>query len=337
MNETRTSSLQSKNLVVSRIEEFKRKNRRQAYTALAFWTAVITVITLGIFSAFKLHESPLRGLIYSFVITVVFVSWFIQLPFFIILAIIVLRTRSRNFFFQFFPNLGFQVLMTLAAFSNFIQFKEDLFTMIYTGFLLLLVVLESVFLSWVINGVKHNKKPLFFWTFFQDTFEAYSSTFLTQQASLIADQQDGYSQRPFFANFSEIARYCTSSSDFQSKMKDYTRFLVERSDLIGWDIDEKSAVLYPRVLMGNPEFGLGLGHLWDLLIRIYKKKGLTTIVVNFSSQEISIRIAREDYELLSDVTYHLLAQQVLERFKRSILAFMEKNLEESYSILFPLK
>ncbi|MHA2297049.1 MAG: hypothetical protein ACXAEU_17470 [Candidatus Hodarchaeales archaeon] len=337
MNETNVSTLQARELVLSRIEGFKKKNRQQAYIALSFWTIVTIVMTIGIFSIFNLHDSPLRGLIYSFVISIVLVNWFVQFPFFIVLTIIVIRTRSRNFFFQIFPNVGLQILITVAAFSPYIQFEEDLFTMIFIGFLLLLVVLECIFLSWVINGVKHNKKPLFFWTFFQDTFEAYSSTVLSQQALLITDQQDGYSQRPFFASFPEISRHCTSPSVFKSKMEEYARFLTERSELIGWDIDENSAILYPRVLMGRHDFGLGIRYLWDLLIRIYKKKELTTISISFESREISIRIAREDYDLLSEVTYHLLSQQILERFKQSIITFMEASIEESYKILFPLK
>jgi hypothetical protein len=120
-------------------------------------------------------------------------------------------------------------------------------------------------------------------------------------------------------------------------MEEYARFLTERSELIGWDIDENSAILYPRVLMGRHDFGLGIRYLWDLLIRIYKKKELTTISISFESREISIRIAREDYDLLSEVTYHLLSQQILERFKQSIITFMEASIEESYKILFPLK
>ena len=89
--------------------------------------------------------------------------------------------------------------------------------------------------------------------------------------------------------------------------------------------------------MGNPDLGLGVKYLWDLLLKIIKKDGLTTVTVNYNSQELSLRIAKQDYELLNDVTYHLLGQLLLERFKQSIAAFFEDDLEKSYSILFPLK
>jgi len=82
---------------------------------------------------------------------------------------------------------------------------------------------------------------------------------------------------------------------------------------------------------------LGLWYLWDLFNRVLKKKELTTVIVNFSNPEISLRVAKQDYELLSEVTYHQLGQLVLQRFKQSILAFFEGNLDKSYRILFPLK
>jgi len=90
-----------------------------------------------------------------------------------------------------------------------------------------------------------------------------------------------------------------------SKLEIYAKFLTEKSELIGWEITQNSIVLYRRVLFGHADFGIGVLYLWDLLYRIATKKGLTTITVNFELQEISLRIAREDYDLLNNVTYHL--------------------------------
>ncbi|MFX0197175.1 MAG: hypothetical protein ACFFCW_13710, partial [Candidatus Hodarchaeota archaeon] len=137
--------------------------------------------------------------------------------------------------------------------------------------------------------------------------------------------------------FSEISKHGTSLTEYQAILESYAKFLMEKSELIGWDITNNSIALYPRVMFGYADFGVGLIYLWDLFYRILTKKRLTTININFEVQEISLRIAREDYDLLNNVTYHLLGQQILERFKQSILAYLEGDIEKSYSSLLPLK
>lgn len=326
-----------KNINFTRLEEFKTKQRKQALIATFTYSIIWACLTVLLAAVFSIHESPIRNLIYALVFAAVIIYWFVSIPFLSILSVIIAQTRSRNFFLQLLPNIGLPVVMTLATLSNFIEFEENLFTLIYIGFLLVIVILESVFLRLVIKGARENKKPLFLWSFYQDSFEAYSSTILAQQALLIEEEKDGYSQRPFFTNFSEISKYCTSSAEFRSKIRQYVQFLTNKSEIIGWKIEENRAILYPRVLIGQYNFGLGVWYLWSLLIKVIKKKGLTSITLNFSSQELSLRIAKEDYNLLSDVTYHLLGQLVLERFKRSIISYLENDHKEAYSILFPLE
>ncbi len=336
MNETHIDS-NRKELIVNRLEQFKKKQRRQAYVVTVFWFLLVAGFTIVISSFIQLHEAPIRNLILSFLCGVVIVNWIYFIPFLGILLIVTIRTRSRNFFFQLFPNLGLLVIITIAALSNFIEFKEDLLTFLFIGALLTIVVLECVFLRLVIKGARENKKPLFLWNFFQDSFEAYSSTIVSQQALLIHEVQNGYSQRPFFTNFPEITQYCSSLTKFKSQIQEYIHFLTERSELICWEIRENSVTLYPRMLMGNPDLGLGIKYLWVLFYKIIKKDGLTTVTINYNSQELSLRIAKQDYDLLNDVTYYLLGQLLLERFKQSIIAFLEDNHERAYSILFPLK
>ena len=55
--------------------------------------------------------------------------------------------------------------------------------------------------------------------------------------------------------------------------------------------------------------------LYQLLIRVYTKKDLTAITINFGTEEVSLHINREDYKELGDVTYHILGEQILERIK----------------------
>ncbi|MFX0211727.1 MAG: hypothetical protein ACFFDT_37470 [Candidatus Hodarchaeota archaeon] len=336
MNETYLDR-NRKELILKRVEQFKRKQKKQAYIVTTFWFLLVAGFTIVISSFFQLHEVPIRNIIISFLCGVVIVNWIYFIPFLGILLIVTIRTRSRNFFFQLFPNLGLLVIITIATLSNFIEFKEDILTFLFIGVLLMIVILECVFLRLVIQGARENKKPLFLWNFFQDSFEAYSSTIVSQQALLIHEVQNGYSQRPFFTDFTEITQYCSSVTKFKSQIREYIHFLTERSELIGWDIRDSSVTLYPRMLMGNPDLGLGIKYLWVLFFKIIKKEGLTTITINYNSQELSLRIAKQDYDLLNEVTYHLLSQLLLERFKQSIIAFLEDNRERAYSILFPLK
>ncbi|MFX0085821.1 MAG: hypothetical protein ACFFAU_09110 [Candidatus Hodarchaeota archaeon] len=324
-------------ITYSRLEDFKSEWRKKSFIAYIFWVLLAICLTIVIYVNFQIHDSPVRNLIYSFLFATVIIAYFTSIPFLSTLIIIVFRTRSKNFFYQLFTNLGLLILVTLASMTSFVKLEENFFTIIYIGFLLLLAFLEAIFLHLVVQGARNNKKPIFLWTFYQDTFEAYSSSFLSQQALLIDEQKNGYSQRPFFLNFIEISQYCRSSEEFKSKMKNYAKFLAEKSELIGFDIFETTIKLYPRVLMGYRSYGFGIRYTWDIFLKVIKKKGLTSIAVNFTEQEISLRIAKEDYDLLNDVTYHLLGQLVLKRFKESIVAFLEENQEKSYSTLFPLE
>ena len=325
---------QKMEILPKQVQDIVEKIQKQTYLLLIFWSIIIGTLTIFFYFTLGLPFPPPRNLISSLLFAIVSVNWYISLPFLGVMLVIIARTKSRNYFFQLFPNLGILLIGTFVAFSNVMDFQEDSVEVrIYIGVMLIIIVLEIVFLRLLISGVKENKKPLFFWTFFQDTREAYASTILSQQALQISDMQNGYSQRPLFAPFSEISKL----TKYQAKLESYAKFLTEKSELIGWDIENNSISLYPRVMFGYADYGVGLIYLWDLLYRIVTKKRLTTIKVNFEVQEISLRIAREDYDLLNNVTYHLLGQQVLERFKQSILAYLEGDIEKSYSSILPLK
>jgi hypothetical protein len=303
---------EKRDLIKIRLMKIQNKQKKQAIVVTIFWMILALVISIMISSLFSFNTSPVRNFIYSFVMAIVIVNWIYFLPFLGVMIIVIIRTRSRNFFFQLVPNLGLLIIITIVALINQIQLKEDIFAALFVIFLLGVVIIESIFLR-------------------------FSSTILAQQALLINEELNGYSQRPFFTDFPEITQYCVADQEFVSRMSDYAKFLVEKSELIGWDIKENknSIALYPRVLMGELNLGLGIRYIWKLFNRVLKKQ-LTTINVNFSTPEISLRIVKQDYELLSEVTYHQLGQLVLQRFKQSILEFLEGNIDKSYRILFPL-
>ncbi len=327
----------SEQLVSKRFEKFQREYRKQSYVAITVWILIIAVLTILIYwNQLNGSFSSLRGLIMSFFYAIVLVNLYINIPFLIVLIIIYLRARSQNYLFQLIPNFGLQLLIILTALSNFIQLDEnDPLMPIYISFLLVLVFLEMIFLYWYVRSVRENRKPIFFWTFYQDSLAAYSSTVLSQHALNIIEEEDGYSQRPFFLSFSELGGYFKDSDSVKDKMLEYALFLTERSELIGWDVSENQIVLYPRVLLGKYSPGIGLTFLWRLMFRVLKKN-LTYLRLDFDSQEISLKVAEEDYHLLSEVTYHLLGIQVLNHFKSSILAFISGDREEAFSALFPL-
>ncbi|MFX0123841.1 MAG: hypothetical protein ACFFAE_09405 [Candidatus Hodarchaeota archaeon] len=326
----------SEQIVRKRFEKFQREYRRQSYITIAAWFLIIAVLTILIYwNQLNGTFSSLRALIMSFFYAIVLVNLYINIPFLIILIIIYLRARSQNYLFQLIPNLGLQLMIILTALTNFIRLDEnDPIMPIYIIFLLIIVSLEMIFLYWYVRSVREDQKPIFFWTFYQDSLAAYSSTVLSQHALQIIEEENGYSQRPFFLSFPEFGKYFKERKAIQDRMREYALFLTERSELIGWDISETQMILYPRVLLGKYSPGIGLTFLWRLMFRILQKK-LTYIRIDFDSQEISLKVAEEDYHLLSEVTYHLLGFQVLNHFKSSILAFLMDAREEAYSALFP--
>ncbi|MFX1507895.1 MAG: hypothetical protein ACFFDC_17550 [Promethearchaeota archaeon] len=326
-------------LANKRFKKFQREYRKQSYVTIAVWTLIIAMLTILIywnqsgssFSAF----SALRALIMSFFYAIVLVSLYVNIPFLIILVVIYFRARSRNFLFQLIPNLGLHLLIILTALTNFVQLDEkDPIMPFFIILLLVIASLEMIFLYWTVRTARENRKPIFFWTFYQDSLAAYSSTILSHHALQINEEEDGYSQRPFFLSFSELGDRLKDPENFRERIREYALFLTERSELIGWDISGNQIFLYPRVLLGKYSPGVGLTFLWRLMIRVLKKN-LTYIRVDFDSQEISLKVAEEDYQLLNDVTYHLLGFQLLNHFKNSILAFITGDQEEAYSTLFP--
>ncbi|MFW9902725.1 MAG: hypothetical protein ACFFFH_00215 [Candidatus Thorarchaeota archaeon] len=326
-------------LANKRFEKFQREYRKQSYVAIIVWTLIIAVLTILIywnqsgssFSAF----SALRALIMSFFYAIVLVSLYVNVPFLIILAIIYFRARSKNFLFQLIPNLGLHLLIILTAIINFVQLDDnDPLMPLFITLLLGIAFFEMTFLYWTVRTARETRKPIFFWTFYQDSLAAYSSTILSHHALQINEEEDGYSQRPFFLSFSELKDRLKEPETFREKFREYALFLTERSELIGWDISGNQIILYPRVLLGKYSPGVGLTFLWRLMVRIFKKN-LTYVRIDFDSQEISLKVAKEDYQLLSDVTYHLLGFQLLNHFKNSILTFLTGDKEEAYSTLFP--
>lgn len=338
MNNNNLDKHDLKSLINLRMKEFNDVKKKQQIISMLLWLIVIIVLTAGFYSVIMPYDATVRGFITAFLCAIVLVNWIINLPFLLLMFLIVIRTKSRNFLSQFIPQIGLQVMITVVSLTNFVELKEDSpYMPVYIIILLLIIILEMVSLALYMRTLKENKKPIFFWTFLQDSFEAYSSTLLSQQALTINELQDGYSQRPFFKKIESLKAHFVSPEEFTTKISEYMLFLLERSEIIDWTIDEGKITFYPRVLIGNMNKGLGIKYLWEILVKVYKRKGLTKITIDYNEFEMSLVIAEDDYKLLNDVTYHILGQQILERFELSMSAFFDEKIEESYKILFPLE
>ena len=175
------------------------------------------------------------------------------------------------------------------------------------------------------------KKPLFS----NDKWEYYASMLLSYNAIRIPDRQDGYSQRPVFTYFNEIKVFCPTFEDFTIKIFDYIKFLKKKGELIGWRLEDKKIILYPRVLLNKYAYYLRIDALYRLLIRIYRQQGLTAISIDYKAEEISITIAKEDYDELADVTYHLIGERLSEIVIQYIFEYIQNIYVLSFQIMYP--
>lgn len=320
---------QTNDLIHSQILEFNARLRKRANRNLVFTLFWVVSGFIILYAFLYVLKVPFETRIAAIVSILVIISWIFSIPYLGLLVIITFRTKHHDFALQLLTLLQFAIWPIFSIIGFRVIDSNDAF--VVGSFIVLLPGFIGAISSQLIE-------KSIYWQTSKNPFEYYSSTILSQHALLISDRHDGYSQRPFFSNFHEIRSYCSSSVDFQLKIKNYVRFLANNGELIGWEVDEITAVLYPRVLMGlsNLPFPYDVRSLYQLLIRVYTKKDLTAVTINFDTEEVSLHINRDDYNELGDVTYHILGEQVLKRIKQSIVAFMQKDLCSSYSALFPV-
>ncbi|MHA2246178.1 MAG: hypothetical protein ACXADY_14535 [Candidatus Hodarchaeales archaeon] len=318
---------QTNDSIHSQILEFNARQRKRANRNLVFTLLLFVCEIIILHSFLDVLMVPFRTKMVVIVSILVVISWIMFIPYLGVLAIIIFRTKHYDFALELLTLLQFAIWPILTIIGLRVMDSND--TVIVGLFIVLLPAFIAL-ISYIFI-----KKPVF-WQTSKNPLEYYGSTILSQHALQITERRDGYSQRPFFSNFHEIRSYCSSSVDFKLKIENYVRFLNHNGELIGWEVYETKVVLYPRVLMSLPNFPFGIRSLYQLLIRVYMKRGLTAVTINFASEEVSLHINRDDYNELGDVTYHVLGEQILEKIKKSIVAFMQKDLSSSYSTMFPV-
>ena len=249
----------------------------------------------------------------------------VLLPIYVIILFITLRTGYYKFLFQLLPYLFLPLFYLELFILTFFTGADGLLYVISW----IILVAYYIIVEYLNKNIL--KKPLFS----NDKWEYYASTLLSYQALGIPDKQDGYSQRPVFTHFNEIKMLCPTFEDFKVKILEYIHFLAKRGELIGWKFEDKKTILYPRVLMNKYTYYLRIRTLYQLLMRMYTQQNLTAIIINYETEELSIKIMKEDYDELAEVNYYLISEQLAETVKKSIILHIQGHYEHSYHILYP--
>ncbi len=306
--------------------EFSRIDRKtEILGILLFFLILGGVVLMGLFLDFFTFIDFTTSLLIFFTFAAIFLLIFMLFPFLWILIKVTYRTRNRNFAFQMFNYLQFTLICTIIyPVSYWLSFeKGQIDPRIPTLFFL------SISIFFVLRLFYRN--PLFW----DEELIYRSSTLLSHQALHIDSEQDGYSQRPLFSVFPIMTEFISSPVEFQVQLEKYARFLGKKGVIVDWDIDETSAILYPRFLI---KFVWKFWLIYQFLNRFRMKRNLTTIEISFSPPQLSIRVSPEDYKILArEVTFHSLGQHILGRVQQSLLAFFNNDLNMTYMALFPPK
>ena len=143
MNEITINNPPQNNQLRIQVQAISDKIRKQVCILLIFWSIVIVTLTLIFYWTLDFPYPPIRNLIYSLLFAVVSVNWYISIPFYGVMIVIIARTKSRNYFFQLFPNLGLVIITTFVAFSNLIDFQEDSIDVIIYIVVMLIIHLRN--------------------------------------------------------------------------------------------------------------------------------------------------------------------------------------------------
>lgn len=286
-----------------------------------------TALIIGLLFKY-LNKTNVQGIVF-FVIAFFLIYSILIFPRTLIDLIIFYRTKYTGYLYDIFSLFCYFASVMYIPLMMLIQ-QYNSFTII-SG----LLIYSCLFLSTL---AKNGKKSLFY----EDIFKDYYSTILTQQSLLIKDKMDGYSQRPMFSDLTLLKQNSYIENVSYANLLSYIKFLARKGELIGWNRKENLVTFYPRVLLNHNVFinypfsFVDYPTYIHILKNIFLQRNLTTISINLDSNEIALFIRPEDYLSLNNVTFHLFCQELLERIKLSINAFIKNDLALSYSILYPV-
>ena len=327
---------EKKRILKQRMTSMRRKHdsdeiKRIAYLFLGIIAILILNTVLLLFLKYPI-EAIFRHIISSFVVLLIGMAVILFIPCIGSLIILFSRARNRDYileslgivlFFPGFPLVIFTLVFSRNFFDNHVFFS-------YISLLIPSFLILSLFC------LIHVNKPIFINSVRNDPFYNYFSILLSQPIFEISKYQDGYTQRPIHSEFNKLKQYFSTKEEFSREISEYLHFLANKGELFGWKSNDSSFRIYPRGLTPR-NFNISSPYsLYRFFYRLITFTGLTYLNIDWESQEISIHIAKDDYVNLMDVTFHMLGELVLKRFKMSIKHFAEDRKMESYYTLFSL-
>lgn len=163
-----------------------------------------------------------------------------------------------------------------------------------------------------------------------------NSDILLRQYSFVNEYEDGYSSRPIFEDISDIFNLVPDNGSLKQQIVMYAKFLSINGDLIGYDIKSTKIDLFLRTaFLQRKEFWSPRKFL-KKFFRVISKQNLTTITINLETKELDVKLNEYDYDYLNDVTFHLLAERMLQQFKTSLEYFLQSEYINSYENIYPL-
>ncbi len=167
---------------------------------------------------------------------------------------------------------------------------------------------------------------------------SHKTDILLLQSLFIQGFQDGYSPRPSFIDYSDIRSKLPDHQNLDDKIILFVKFLSMNGDLVGYENNTKSnkIYLYLRTAFFQRSSIINPYGLYKKITKILRNKGLTTITFDLQTLEMSIKVSKDDYTGLDNITYHELVERILNQFKIGLEKFIEGKYVASYEQVIPV-
>jgi hypothetical protein len=164
---------------------------------------------------------------------------------------------------------------------------------------------------------------IFWWSIFkmkteQEAVNLFCNLVVTTGIE-IDSQLNGYSQRPY-SRESEVIKNKLKNLDFREITEKFAREAGKELIFRDWKIDDGTAIFYPT---GNSFI---FTEIYSIFSSIRKSKP-SSIKLN-DTGGITVFVSKNDYDkLLEPVTYHILCQNISEKFEQSFIEFAKGSEE----------
>ena len=310
---------QSKEISARFTKEFSTPKRKRSDF---FHLVIILLITVAILI---IGFNNFHPVFISFLIFELCFLFLILLPLIWILIKITIRTKNFDFGFQVFVYLQVVFYMFLASAKLGLLFENQptniklLLDLIFYGMPLVLIGQTRLFKKSIFRNEWH---------------PTTNASIILRQSLQVEEEHNGFSERPIFTEFQELEKYISSPTEFKTQFEKYCCLMGKMGELVDWDVTEDRVNLYPRFLIHSPNILKAPLQFINFIKAISSKTGLTTIEISYPSKQMMIKVAFGEYDILNrEVTFHILALNILESLKKSLLAFFANDPESAFSML----